>query len=65
MAAFDSAIREIVFDVPHDWAGSVPDYLTSLGLQPHVVEAVAELLESEATVMHASGVSPKALRLSG
>ena len=63
VAAFDSAIREIVFDVPHDWAGSVPDYLTSLGLQPHVVEAVSELLESEGTVMHTSGVSPKVERI--
>lgn len=59
VAAFDSAIREIVFDVPHDWAGSVPEYLTSLGLQSHVVETVTELLESEGTVMHADEVIPK------
>ena len=63
VAAYDSAIREIVFDVPHDWAGSVPDYLTSLGLKPHLVEAVTELLESEGSVMHASGVSPKVERI--
>ena len=63
VVAYDSAIREIVFDVPHGWSGSVPEYLSSSGLPSSVVEAVGELLASEGTVMHTSGLSPKVQRI--
>ena len=63
VAAYDSAIREIVFDVPHDWAGSVLEYLTSIGLSSHVVDAVTDLLASEGSVMHSSAAPPKVERL--
>ena len=60
--AYDGAIRELVFGIPHNWRCTSRAYLQSIGLPENVVELVCHMLETRGTAMHQVGVDAKVER---
>ena len=61
-AAYDGAIRELVFGVPHNWDGTTREYLQSLDLPGSVIDLVCHTLETRGTAMRQAGVDQKVER---
>ena len=63
VAAYDSAIREVAFDVPRDFVGTRVEYLVSIGVDVDVAEFVDSIVSSVGCSFDQAHVDPKTTRM--
>ena len=63
VAAYDSAIREVAFDLSHDFVGTRVEYLVSIGVDVDVAEFVDSIVSSVGCSFDQAHVDPKTTRM--